>query len=75
MVSARFLPGRSRTSAISRSLPEGYEEGIQFGMMSWFVPLSTYPAGYGGNKKVALPLISLASQKSYMALRYPGVGL
>ena len=53
---------------INRALPKGYEEGIQWGMISWFVPLSTYPAGYGGNKKVALPLISLASQKNYMAL-------
>jgi hypothetical protein len=53
---------------INRALPPGYKEGIQFGMISWFVPLSTYPAGYGGNKKVPLPLISLASQKNYMAL-------
>ena len=53
---------------INRALPPGYEEGIQWGMISWFVPLSTYPAGYGGNKKVALPVLSLASQKSYMAL-------
>ena len=53
---------------INRALPKGYEEGIQWGMISWFVPLSTYPAGYGGNKKVALPLISLASMKNYMAL-------
>ena len=53
---------------INRALPPGYEEGIQWGMISWFVPLSTYPAGYGGNKKVALPLISLASMKNYMAL-------
>ena len=37
-------------------------------MISWFVPLATYPAGYGGNPKVPLPLISMASQKSYMAL-------
>jgi uncharacterized protein YdhG (YjbR/CyaY superfamily) len=53
---------------INRLLPKGYEEGMQFGMISWFVPLSTYPAGYGGNKKVALPLISMASKKGYMAL-------
>ena len=53
---------------INRALPKGYEEGIQWGMISWFVPLSKYPAGYGGNKKVPLPLISLASQKNYMAL-------
>ncbi len=54
--------------AINRALPPGYKEGIQFGMISWFVPLSTYAAGYGENKKVPLPLISLASKKGYMAL-------
>lgn len=53
---------------INRALPKGYQEGIQFGMISWFVPLSVYPAGHGGNPKVALPLISLVSQKSCIAL-------
>jgi hypothetical protein len=36
---------------INRALPPGYKEGIQFGMISWFVPLPKYPAGYGGNPK------------------------
>jgi len=49
---------------INRALPPGYKEGIQFGMINWFVPLSTYPAGYGSNTKVPLPLISVASQKA-----------
>src|ERR1044072_8747632 len=53
---------------INRALPKGYDEGFQFGMISWFVPLYTFPAGYGGNKKVPLPLISVASKKGYMAL-------
>jgi uncharacterized protein YdhG (YjbR/CyaY superfamily) len=53
---------------INRALPAGYKEGMQFGMISWFVPLPTYPAGYGGNKKVPLPVISVASKKGYMAL-------
>jgi hypothetical protein len=53
---------------IDRSLPAGYQSGIQFGMISWYVPLSTYPVGYGGNAKVALPYIGLVSQKSHMAL-------
>jgi hypothetical protein len=39
---------------INRALPPGYKEGIQFGMIGWFVPLSTYPAGYGGNPKEPL---------------------
>ncbi|MES1157849.1 MAG: DUF1801 domain-containing protein [Haliangium ochraceum] len=54
--------------AINRSLPDGYQEGVQFGMISWYVPLSTYPAGYGGKGKEPLPLVALGSQKSYMAL-------
>ena len=53
---------------INRNLPSGYEEGVQFGMISWYVPLSTYPRGYGENSKVPLPLLSLGSPKSHMAL-------
>lgn len=53
---------------INKALPKGYEEGIQWGMISWFVALSKYPAGYGGNKKVPLPVLSLGSKKNYMVL-------
>ena len=56
--------------AISDNLPKGYEEGIQYGMISWFVPLSMYPAGYGENPKVPLSFVCLASQKSGMVLHF-----
>lgn len=55
---------------INDNLPDGYEEGIQFGMISWYVPLSLYAAGYGENPKVPLPLICLGSQKSGMVLHF-----
>lgn len=55
-------------AAINRNLPAGYEEGIQFRMLSWYVPLSRYPAGYGGNPKEPLPLLSLGSTKGHIAL-------
>ncbi|MFN2604252.1 MAG: DUF1801 domain-containing protein [Gemmatimonadaceae bacterium] len=55
---------------INDNLPDGYEEGMQFGMIGWYVPLSTYPAGYGENPKVPLPLVALASQKSGMVLHF-----
>ncbi|MDQ6623783.1 MAG: DUF1801 domain-containing protein [Verrucomicrobiota bacterium] len=55
---------------INDNLPDGYEEGIQFGMIGWYVPLSTYPAGYGENPKVPLPVVALASQKSGMVLHF-----
>ena len=39
-------------NVINEYLPDGYEEGIQFGMIGWYVPLSLYPARYGENPKV-----------------------
>src|SRR4051812_38972759 len=55
---------------INENLPDGYKEGMQFGMIGWYVPLSLYPAGYGENPKVPLPLVALASQKSGMVLHF-----
>jgi len=55
---------------VNASLPAGYEEGIQYGMISWCVPLSRYPDTYNGQP---LAIASLASQKSYMALYLIGV--
>jgi hypothetical protein len=56
--------------AINENLPDGYEEGMQFGMIGWYVPLSMYPAGYGENPKVPLSFVALGSQKSGMVLHF-----
>src|SRR5438876_9401288 len=50
--------------AVNENLPDGYEEGMQFGTIGWYVPLSVYPAGYGENPKVPLSFVALALQKS-----------
>ena len=50
---------------VNTHLPAGYEEGVQYGMISWYVPLSRFPETYNGQP---LALASLASQKSHMAL-------
>ena len=55
---------------INENLPDGYEEGMQFGMIGWYVPLSLYPAGYGENPKVPLSFVALGSQKSGMVLHF-----
>ena len=55
---------------INENLPDGYEEGMQFGMIGWYVPLSVYPTGYGENPKVPLSFVALASQKSGMVLHF-----
>lgn len=55
-------------AVINQNLPKGYEEGMQFGMIGWYVPLAMYPEGYGGKRDMPLPLIGLASQNSGMVL-------
>src|SRR5262249_45367252 len=45
-----------------------YEEGIQYGMIGYYVPHRVYPAGYHCDPKQPLPFAALASQKGYMSL-------
>ena len=55
---------------VKKSLPKGYQETMQYGMISWVVPLSKYPETYNGQP---LAVASLASQKTYMSLYLMGV--
>lgn len=48
---------------INSKLQPGFEETIQYGMITWVVPHSLYPAGYHCNPTDALPFTALASQK------------
>jgi hypothetical protein len=50
---------------IQANLPSGYEEGMQYGMIGYYVPLSRFPDTYNGQP---LGLAALASQKNYMSL-------
>ena len=50
---------------VLKSLPEGFQEEMQFGMISYVVPLETFPQTYNGKP---LMYAALASQKSYMSL-------
>lgn len=50
------------------SLPKGYAETMQYGMITYVVPLKRFPAGYRGQKDVPLPYVGLASQKNHMAI-------
>ncbi|MGB5108115.1 MAG: DUF1801 domain-containing protein [Candidatus Zixiibacteriota bacterium] len=50
---------------ILANLPKGFEEGMDFGMIGYYVPLSRYPSTYNNHP---LPLAALASQKNYMSV-------
>lgn len=58
---------------IKKNLPKGFEETMQYGMISYVVPHSLYPAGYHTNPKDALPFISIASQKNHIAVYHMAV--
>ena len=53
---------------ILENLDKDYEEGMQYGMIGYYVPHRVYPAGYHCDPKQPLPFAGLASQKNHMAL-------
>ena len=52
-------------NVVLENLPDGYEEMMLFGMITYAVPLSTFPDTYN---KQPLMYAALASQKRHMAL-------
>jgi hypothetical protein len=55
------------------NLPEGFEEVMQYGMISYVVSHKLYTAGYHCNPKEPLPFLSIASQKNHIALYHMGL--
>ena len=58
---------------ILANLDPDYEEGMQYGMIGFYVPHRVFPAGYHCDPRQPLPFASLASQKNYMALHLMSV--
>lgn len=72
---AQLPPQRRETVSalrqlILQNLPEGYHETILFGMISYVIPLDTYPVTYN---KQPLSYVALASQKNYVSLYLMGI--
>ena len=67
---ADLSPERRETVSTVRDvilahLPDGYEEMMDFGMISYVIPLSTYPITYNERP---LMYAALSSQKNYCSL-------
>lgn len=60
-------------TTITENLPQGFEIGMSYGMISWSVPLETYPAGYHCKANTPLPFISVALQKNFVAVYHMGM--
>ena len=55
---------------IRKNLPKGYEEAMNWGMITYQVPLATCPDTYNGQP---LMYAALASQKNHMAVYLSGI--
>lgn len=58
---------------IKANLPKGFEEGITYGMVGYYVPHSIYPNGYHCDPKDPLPFMNFASQKNSVNLYHSGI--
>jgi len=69
----RIEPFKKLRKTILDNLPKGFEEGMGYGMPSYFVPHSIYPDGYHCDPKLPLPFINIASQKNFIAFYNMGI--
>ncbi|WP_124980724.1 DUF1801 domain-containing protein [Nonlabens xiamenensis] len=72
--SDRREPIKKIRQQILDHLPDGFEEGMLYGMLGYYVPKKIYEPGYHvGKEWTPLPFINLASQKNYIALYHSGI--
>ena len=50
---------------VNSAMPDGYREGMGYGMIGWVVPLEVYPHTYNGQP---LNYVGLAAQKNHFSL-------
>ncbi len=58
---------------INDNLPKGFEEGMIYKMIGFYVPHTVYPDGYHCDPKIPLPFMSFASQKNSVNLYHSGI--
>ena len=58
---------------IAEHIPDGFEEGMIYKMIGYYVPHSVYPNGYHCDPKTPLPFINFASQKNSINLYHMGI--
>jgi hypothetical protein len=61
---------RAVRDVVAAAMPEGYAEGVAFGMITWSIPLERYPNTYNGQP---LGYVALAAQKRHYALYLMGL--
>ncbi|MBU2949921.1 DUF1801 domain-containing protein [Tamlana agarivorans] len=69
----RVAPVKKLRKTILENLPEGFQEGIQYGMIGYYVPHTLYPDGYHCKPEEPLPFMSFASQKNSINFYHSGI--
>lgn len=69
----RRLAMKELRNVALKNLPEGFKEGMGYGMMGYSVPHSIYPNGYHCNPKDPLPFYGFASQKNSVNIYHMGI--
>lgn len=57
----------------TENMPPGFAEQMSYGMITYVVPHSLYAPGYHCDPKLALPFVSIAAQKNFVALYHMGI--
>jgi hypothetical protein len=60
-------------AVMKKNLPKGFSLDFSYGMIGFCIPHSIYPKGYHCDSKIALPFVSIASQKNFIALYHMGI--
>lgn len=60
-------------NVIQKNLPKGFEEGMNYGMIGYYVPHSIYPNGYHCKPSDPLPFLTFASQKNSINFYHMGI--
>lgn len=60
-------------ATIRANVDRDVEEGMQYGMIGYFIPHRVFPAGYHCDPRQPLPYIALASQKNACSLYLMGI--
>lgn len=58
---------------IRKNLPEGFSEGMSYGMAGWCVPHTLFPEGYHCDPSKPLPFMNIANQKNYIVMHHMGL--
>ena len=59
----RKKPMELLRNTLLKNIPNGFEEGMNYGMIGYYVPHTIYPNGYHCKPADPLPFITFASQK------------